>query len=170
MDVANSQLLIDNSLTRLCKFIKGDTACIRDTNPKVEAMQQEHLDPLIAKFEEIIGPKLKTTKSSLSHKKGLVEDTVRDPEQVEIYRKYLETLNPWELLASEISISATRSVCIGTLAVIGEIGSADAVYKSRVEEEFQALQYGKVEGAHDVDEANVLSHLSCSRLLFQGSK
>lgn len=79
------------------------------------------------------------------------------------------TLNPNQLLATEISASAVRSVCLGILAVTGEIPLEQALYLSRLEEEWQAQFFGKVEGAHDIDEAQLLSHLTCARLLYVSS-
>lgn len=97
-------------------------------------------------------------------------NTVKDEAQIERLRQYLDTLNSWELLATEISISAVRSVCLGILAVTGELDLEEALYNSRLEEEYQASHYGKVEGAHDIDEAQLLAHVTCARLLFTNSK
>ena len=40
---------------------------------------------------------------------------------------------------------------------------------SRVEENYQLLEYERVDGAHDMDEANIMTHLHASRLLYLNS-
>jgi chaperone required for assembly of F1-ATPase len=79
------------------------------------------------------------------------------------------TQSPWRLLASEISVTAVRSVSLGLLAVTGELDLKEALDCSRIEENYQTQYFPRVEGAHDIEEAGLLSHLTCARLLYMNT-
>lgn len=63
VDVYHSKILQENSVFRLCKFIKGDSACIRDPIPELFKRQEAQLGPMIKKFELKFGIAMRTTKS-----------------------------------------------------------------------------------------------------------
>ena len=166
VDFIKSDIQQEVSISRLCRFVKGDTAwyvfvlqSIRDPNPKLREWQEEKVDPLIKRFKEKFGIELRPILN-------LSENTIKDEQEIEKLRKYLTDLHPVQLLACEISASAVRSICLGMLAVTGELSLESALYLSRLEEEWQAQFFGKVDGAHDIDEAQLLSHLTCARLLY----
>jgi hypothetical protein len=54
--------------------------------------------------------------------------------------------------------------------VTGELDLREALYCSRLEEHFQTQFFPRVEGAHDIEEASLLSHLTCARLLHMNVK
>ena len=56
------------------------------------------------------------------------------------------------------------------LAVTGHLDLEEALYLSRLEEEWQFQFFQKVGGAHDIEETQLLSHLTTARLLFLHSQ
>lgn len=58
---------------------------------------------------------------------------------------------------------------MGIMSVHGYLDPKTALGLSRLEEDYQTQFYERVEGAHDLDEASLLTHLYCARLLFQNA-
>lgn len=56
------------------------------------------------------------------------------------------------------------------MVVNGDVEPKLALSLSRLEEDYQTEFFERVEGAHDLDEASLLTHLYCARLLFQNSR
>jgi chaperone required for assembly of F1-ATPase len=81
------------------------------------------------------------------------------------FRKYLEGLDRFHLVALESAVSLCKSVAIGEALLSQVVGIQTALTCARLEEEKQILENGRVEGSHDIDEINMLHVLSAARNL-----
>lgn len=84
---------------------------------------------------------------------------------LESLQTYIDSLDSYEIVALETAATVSRSTAIGLSVLDGFIKIQDAVKYTRIEEDHQAMQYGKVDGAHDVEEANICMLLASSKLL-----
>lgn len=84
---------------------------------------------------------------------------------LEALQTHLERLDSYELVALEAAATVARSTAIALSLLDGFIKLEEAVKYTRVEEDHQAIQYGKVDGAHDVEEANTCMLLASSKVL-----
>ena len=67
-------------------------------------------------------------------------------------------------------ITSLKSVCLGLMVLDGELSAERGFRLSRIEEDFQIKWNGYVEGAHDIDEAELGMMIYASALLFDFSK
>lgn len=120
-------------------------------------------NPFIDEVEKKLG--LKLTKNA-----SLFESTlVNEKEGHKILQNYLESLvnfsnvnfhplilkSPWKLVATEMLVTSLKSVSLGLMTVENHITAPRAFELSRIEEDFQAYFFGRVPGAHDLDEAQL---------------
>ena len=80
-------------------------------------------------------------------------------------QSYINSLDDYDLVALEAAATVSRSTAIGLSVLDGFINIQEAVKYTRLEEDHQAIQYGKVDGAHDVEEANTCMLLASSKSL-----
>ena len=72
-------------------------------------------------------------------------------------------------MALEQAASNLKSTSLAIASFNEHITPEEALDYSRMEENFQAEQYGKVEGAHDLDENTILMNLTSAKLLYKFS-
>ena len=67
VDMYHSEMLQQISIDRMCRFMRLDSVCIRDTNPLVYKIQEERLQPLIDAFYQTYGIQLVSTKGTMGY-------------------------------------------------------------------------------------------------------
>lgn len=65
----------------------------------------------------------------------------------------------WQLAATEQLTATCKSLVLGAALVRGAVGPGEALAAARLEEDFQAEEWGRVEAGHDLDEADIRSRL-----------
>ena len=65
---------------------------------------------------------------------------------------FCRSIDDFHLVALEAATTASKSVGIGMSLLDGRIGIEHAIVCSRLEEEFQIRENGRIEGVHDRDE------------------
>lgn len=73
-------------------------------------------------------------------------------------------MDTWRLILVDAMIGGCRSVVIGLALLHGHLTVEEAIKISRVEEEFQIGNWGLVEGAHDIDVADLTAKLSAAKV------
>jgi chaperone required for assembly of F1-ATPase len=65
-----------------------------------------------------------------------------------------------------MSVTSLKSVSLGLMTMAGHIPVKKALELSRIEEDYQASLFGRVPGAHDLEEAQLSQNVFTSKLLF----
>ena len=73
-------------------------------------------------------------------------------------------------MATEYLAGCFKSVSLGLLALNGDITMDDAIRYSRIEENCQIEEYGLVEGAHDIEQAQLEVNSYSCKLVFDLAK
>lgn len=68
-------------------------------------------------------------------------------------------LDVWHLAAAEQLTSTCKSVVLAAALLRGHIDPGRALAAARLEEDFQAEEWGRVEAGHDLDEADLRSRV-----------
>jgi chaperone required for assembly of F1-ATPase len=66
-------------------------------------------------------------------------------------------------------ITSLKSVSLGLMTLANHVSTTRALELSRIEEDYQAYFFGRVEGAHDLDEAQLSQNIFTSKVLFDMS-
>ena len=74
-------------------------------------------------------------------------------------------MDHFEIVAREAAVSVTKSTSIALGLLENAIDVQNALICARIEEEKQILEYGRVEGSHDLDEIYILNVLGASKML-----
>jgi len=144
---------------RVVSFLHSDTACYREVKEKIRALQNACLDPVLAHVRERYGLEMRVND-------GMdLQDA--SEEVVGRLRKVLEGVSDIELVALETAVTVTKSVAIALCLLDGHLSIEQALRCSRTEEDTQADLYGRVEGHHDIEEAQTRMLLAAARVLPQ---
>lgn len=144
---------------RVVSFLHSDTACYREAQGKIRDLQNACLDPVLAHVKERYGLEMR-----VNYGMDLQDASV---EIVERMRTVLGGVSDIELVALETAVTVTKSVTIALCLLDGYLSIKQALHCSRTEEDTQADLYGRVEGHHDIEEAQALMLLSAARVLPQ---
>lgn len=80
-------------------------------------------------------------------------------------KQYVENLDPVALCCMFQIAAASQSSIIAWLLVNGHFTPEEAVKAARIEEDYQTSKNGMVEGAHDLDEANLGATFSTAKTI-----
>lgn len=69
-------------------------------------------------------------------------------------------------MSTEILITTLKSVCLGIMILEDEITAEEGYRMSRIEEDYQSELNGWVEGAHDLDEAQLSLNVYSAKLMY----
>lgn len=70
------------------------------------------------------------------------------------------------MVSTEILITTLKSVCLGIMILEDEITAEEGYRMSRIEEDYQSELNGWVEGAHDLDEAQLSLNVYSAKLMY----
>ena len=146
-------------IDRIQSFIHSDTACYRETQGTLRALQNTHFDPILSHITSKYNFSLPITNGM-----DIIEV---DQTTISALNSVLNGLNDYELVALETAVTVTKSVAIGLSLIDGFVSIEEALKSSRTEEDYQEKLYGRVEGHHDLEEAQSLMLLSAARVLTQ---
>ena len=149
--------LRDSLVDRILSFLMSDSVCFRDGKSPLGQRQEEQLQPVL---------------KYLSEKYQLllpISPTVAPPEvpegTIEKLRSICTGLDDYHMVALETASTISKSTALG-LSLLDSFLPIQSILKlSRLEEDYQAEVSGKVEGAHDLEEAHCLMLLSAAKCL-----
>eukprot|EP00201_Polytomella_parva_P012544 CAMPEP_0175054612 /NCGR_PEP_ID=MMETSP0052_2-20121109/9599_1 /TAXON_ID=51329 ORGANISM="Polytomella parva, Strain SAG 63-3" /NCGR_SAMPLE_ID=MMETSP0052_2 /ASSEMBLY_ACC=CAM_ASM_000194 /LENGTH=263 /DNA_ID=CAMNT_0016319321 /DNA_START=1 /DNA_END=792 /DNA_ORIENTATION=+ len=141
----------DKMVEHTLKYIHTDSSCCRYERGPIRRRQDAVFDPILSAVQLDLGWKLDTS------------DAIMGPHQpeetVEKVRSWLEGLDPWRLEAVQQLTATCKSLVLAAALVKGIISPEEAMSASRIEEEAQAEEWGKVEAGHDLDEADISTRI-----------
>jgi len=76
-------------------------------------------------------------------------------------------MDPWKLAAVEQLTYSGKSLILALAIVHGRIGLQEGISAARLEEIFQAEEWGEVEAGHDLDMADIGSRVSAPIVLIK---
>lgn len=130
----------------LLKHFRTDVVRVRSMDEAVAKRQVETHAPILKWAEKEFG-------------EVEVSDSIFGPETsdktLEVLRKRLNAMCPWELTCAFALSAATKSLLIGLKTLRGELSVDEAIAAARVEEETQIEEWGLVEGGHDLDQLDI---------------
>ncbi|WP_339108056.1 ATP12 family protein [Thioclava sp. GXIMD4216] len=140
-----------------------DLLCYRATTPAVLAERQaQGWDPLLAWAKDRFGVVLNVTQGLLP---------VAQPEaDLQVLRAHVAALTPFQLSALHDLVGITGSLILGLAVIEGHLQAESAFTLSRIDESFQAEEWGQDEEAHLADMVKKQALLDAERfwLLLHG--
>ncbi|PNW70591.1 hypothetical protein CHLRE_17g726250v5 [Chlamydomonas reinhardtii] len=141
----------DKVIAHIMNYVHTDAACCLYERGTLARRQQEVFGPILEALRQDAGWRF------------LMSDNIAGSHQtdelVEGVRAWLAGLDDWHLAAMEQLTGTTKSVVIPAALLRGHITPAQALAAARVEEDFQAEEWGRVEAGHDLDEADLRSRV-----------
>lgn len=142
------------------KYLDSDAVCIRPAYPReLVEMQDMVYGKVVSHVEEKVGERLNIVRGGLVAKQG--EGVTRR------VRGVLEGLDEYRLAGVEVVTGCAKSVLVAMALLEGGVEGGEAVRAARCEEEWQAGVWGKVEGGHDLDEADVAVRIRAADMVFR---
>ncbi|KAF8792409.1 ATP synthase mitochondrial F1 complex assembly factor 2-like [Argiope bruennichi] len=147
----------ENIVDGMLQYLSSDTLCFRSNDPpSLAELQKEKWDPLLKWFENRYHVKI-----------NISEDVSTNPvpdETLYQLRKHLLSYSHWCLIGINFTAENLKSLIL-TLAVINHVIDVEkAVELSRLETVFQIQNWGSVEWAHNVDEAQLKARVAAGVL------
>lgn len=142
----------------LLKYFGTDATRVRSPDEATAARQAKAHDPIVAWAEREFGP-VETSDSIFGP--GTSEKTV------EVLRRRLHAMCPWELTCAFALSAATKSLLISLKTLRGGLTVDEAIAAARVEEEAQIEEWGLVEGGHDLDQLDIRVKVSAPVVLMK---
>jgi ATP synthase F1 complex assembly factor 2 len=142
----------------LLKHFRTDVVRVRSSDDDVRAKQEATHDPIVRWATKEFGA-------------VEVSDSIFGPETsektLEVLRKRLHSMCPWELTCAFALSAATKSLLIGLKTLRGGLTVEEAIAAARVEEEAQIEEWGLVEGGHDLDQLDIKVKVSAPVMLMK---
>eukprot|EP00887_Chlorella_sp_A99_P006386 scaffold3.g6386.t1 len=132
----------------MLQYLPTDSVLCREERAgKLAERQAQIYDPVVMWAQQEMGVALRTTHSIFGSEVS--------PDDVTAVRRYLLSLDKWQLAAAEQLAASCKSVLIGLAALRGWLGVEAALEAARLEEDHQIGEWGLVEGGHDIDIADL---------------
>ncbi|KAF2355589.1 ATP12 ATP synthase F1-assembly protein [Trinorchestia longiramus] len=136
--------MVDN----LLEFLPTDTVLFADENSEqFSAVQEENWWPILQWFK-------KRYDVSIEPSTDIVPAVVSD-EALGKLRRYILSYNHWAVAGILYGTEALKSLILTLAATERQITARDAVKLSRLESDFQAQHWGRVEWGHDMDQRDM---------------
>lgn len=141
----------------LCEYGDADLLCYRAAAPQVLAARQAAAwDPLLDWAADVTGARLTPTA-------GIVH-LPQPRDALERLRRRVAALDPFALTALHDLVTLPGSLVLGLAVLAGRIDAAEAHRLSRLDEEFQAAQWGRDAEADAAADARREAMLAAERL------
>lgn len=146
-------------IDQVSAFLSSDTVCFRDEKPELHKQQDASLSPVISYLRE---------KYSLEYPvcEGMALPHISH-ETASRFHAICTALSDIQLVALETAVTSAKSTALGLCLIDGFLPVKTVLKLSRLEEEYQIRLFGKVEGAHDLEETQTLMLLASARVLTQ---
>ncbi|GMH36703.1 hypothetical protein BSKO_04576 [Bryopsis sp. KO-2023] len=148
-------------IKELLGYIDTDVVVCRDDPGTELAIRQEQAyKPLVAWANSFFGIQLLPSTSIFGSNQA--ESTTSQ------IHEYLTGLDNWKLGLADAMVCGCRSLVIGLALLNNKITVKEAMSISRLEEELQIEHWGLVEGAHDLDIADMKMKLAAATMFMRG--
>ncbi|XP_070581078.1 ATP synthase mitochondrial F1 complex assembly factor 2-like [Ptychodera flava] len=138
-------------------FLSTDTVCFREEQPpELYALQQNEWDPILEWVNKRYEVNIQATTSLLGP-----EIT---PEIKHVFEQHLRVYNSWAIVGYESAVQSLKSLILTAALIDRHLTVEEAVSLSRLEYAFQTAQWGRVEWAHDLDEAEMKARVAAATL------
>eukprot|EP00899_Mesostigma_viride_P015947 jgi/Mesvir1/24353/Mv11029-RA.1 len=138
----------------LSNFLHDDVVFVRETRLKYARKQEQLWDPLILRTQQELRVPLLVSDSILGQR--------QPQEAVDNLRALLNGMNHWQLASFASVATRGRSVVIALALTKGWIDVDAAVQAMRLDEDLQIADWGLVEGAHDIEIADMRATVTAS--------
>ncbi|KXZ46524.1 hypothetical protein GPECTOR_43g961 [Gonium pectorale] len=141
----------DKVISHIMNYVHTDTACCLYEEGALARRQKKVFVPILEALREDMGWRFLLSDSIAgSHQTEELEEGVR---------RWLQGLDHWHLAAAEQLTTTCKSVVLAAALLRGHVTPAAALAAARLEEDFQAEEWGRVEAGHDLDEADLRSRV-----------
>ncbi len=141
----------------LADYGDSDLLCYRADRPDdLIARQNAHWDPMLDWAERTLGARLKT-RTGVMH-------VPQDPRALEVLRQRTHALSAFELAAFHDLVSLSGSLILGFAASLEARPATEIWALSRLDEEWQAEQWGRDDAAEAMAAVKKQSFLHASRM------
>uniref|UniRef100_T1HZK6 Uncharacterized protein n=4 Tax=Rhodnius TaxID=13248 RepID=T1HZK6_RHOPR len=149
----------EEAVEKLVNYLETDTVLYYSHSEDVFTLQQREWDPVISwfckKYDVDIGPTTDLTGP-------VVSNETRD-----IIRKHLLSYNIKAIHGFNLAVESLKSILLTLCCVERRITVDKAVLLSRLEEEYQAGRWGRVEWAHDMSQSDLQSRVAAGIIFVQ---
>lgn len=146
----------DSLVEKLISFLESDTMCFRLPMPEDLLEQQSKcLDPVVQWFAQCYQVSIPVTTNVFID----IDDQTKS-----ILNRYLKSFNIWSLNGLLFMTENLKSLILACALMNRELNVQQAIDLSRIEENYQAKTWGKVEFHHDLDMYNLQMRVSAALL------
>ncbi|GLC41176.1 hypothetical protein PLESTB_001530000 [Pleodorina starrii] len=142
---------LDKVIAHILNYVHTDAACCLYEEGALAQRQRRVFVPILEALHGDLGWRFVLSDS--------IAGSPQTDALVEGVRSWLAGLDPWHLAAAEQLTTTCKSVVLAAALLRGHIGPAAALAAARLEEDFQAEEWGRVEAGHDLDEADLRSRV-----------
>jgi ATP synthase F1 complex assembly factor 2 len=141
-------------IANLLSFLRSDTACIRNPDDEIAALQHRDLTPVVHWFQREFNVPI------------LIDNTFAGKDQPEesitVLQWHLFKLDDWTLCALETMTQTLKSFVLAMAVAKRHLSAERALQFSYLEETYNRKRWGRFEGhgGHDVDELDALQRLA----------
>eukprot|EP00002_Diphylleia_rotans_P016368 TRINITY_DN317_c0_g2_i3.p1 TRINITY_DN317_c0_g2~~TRINITY_DN317_c0_g2_i3.p1 ORF type:complete len:182 (-),score=42.26 TRINITY_DN317_c0_g2_i3:52-597(-) len=144
----------------LLRFLDTDAVCIRVESPEALAgVMKQKWDPIVNWMNQRFSVELGITTgfTAAPHSPGTREKI----------EKYLHSLDHWEIGALDALTASTKSLAISLAVVDKHLSTEQAVEACRLEEIYQAKEWGEAEGEYDVAHVDTKIKVGAANVLLR---
>ncbi|KAG2501338.1 hypothetical protein HYH03_001128 [Edaphochlamys debaryana] len=138
-------------ISHILNYVHTDTACCLYEEGALQRRQRKVFGPILDALHADLGWRFLQSSS--------IDGSPQTDELVESVRAWLQGLDSWNLAAVEQLTSTCKSFVIAAALVRGHVTPVAALAAARLEEDFQAEEWGRVEAGHDLDETDLSSRV-----------
>lgn len=131
------------NINDVCNYLATDTVCFRADLIKLREKQDLVLDPLIDWVEQRFDVQL--------GKSYGLDPPEHSPNAHPMLLQELDKMDPWVLAVFDSLVKVTKSFVIPLALVHNRLNAKQVYIAGRIEEDFNILNWGEVEGGHDLD-------------------
>ncbi|XP_077980599.1 ATP synthase mitochondrial F1 complex assembly factor 2-like [Glandiceps talaboti] len=138
-------------------FLNTDTVCFHEEEPpEFYALQQKEWNPILQWVNRRYNVNIHATTSLMGPEIS--------PETREVFRQHLKSYNTWAIVGYESIVQNLKSLILTSALIDRHLTVEEAVHLSRLEYVYQTSEWGRVEWAHDLDEADLKARVAAGTL------
>jgi len=143
-------------------FLNCDHTCIREPPTKKDeyALQQQHLVPIVSKFQDVMGLEVDVNHSDSFH-------LHHPPKTIHTIKVLLDSMDNTTFFGFHQLAHSVKSVITAFCLWHGLFGVEEAFKAVQLEELYNQTQHGLVEGVHDLKAAQIKVDIATALLFLQ---
>ncbi|KAK9510962.1 hypothetical protein O3M35_005629 [Rhynocoris fuscipes] len=149
----------EEAVDKLMGYLETDAVLYHSRNEEVNALQKREWSPLIEWFNKDFEVNINATTT--------FEDPSIPSDSKEAIRNHLLSYNLPSIHGFNLAVESLKSLILTLSCVRRRINVEQAVLLSRLEEEYQAGQWGRVEWAHDIAQVDLQARVAAGIIFIQ---